>query len=240
MKAVITFHSIDNSGSVISFPCDAFRSFIDAVAKSDIHCCDLDSLVDSGTDSGIAITFDDGMQSVYANALPIMQEYGLKAHLFLTTGVVGKTNRWPGNPPLAPEFQMLDWTQIEACHSGGFFIESHTHLHPDLRNLDRDGYSNECESSDEIIEQKLGRRPRYFAYPYGFNDENTREFMRDRYRASFTTELRYLTAEEDYAALPRLDSFYLKPAFLHRRLHSPLTRSYLEFRGFLRRVRGTQ
>ncbi len=213
---------------------------IDAVAKSDIQCCDLDLLLDPGTDSGVAITFDDGMESVYSNALPILQEYAMKAHLFLTTGVIGKTNHWPGNPALAPEFKMLDWSQIEACHAGGLFIESHTHLHPDLRNLDRDGYSRECESSDDMIAQKLGRRPRYFAYPYGFNDENTRNFMRNRYRASFTTELRYLKAEDDYAALPRLDSFYLKPAFLHRGLNSPVTRSYLSFRSLLRRLRGTQ
>ncbi|MGH8548793.1 MAG: polysaccharide deacetylase family protein [Methylococcales bacterium] len=240
MKAVITFHSIDDSGSVISFPCDAFRSFIDALARSELRCCELDSLLDPGTDQGIAITFDDGMESVYSNALPIMREYGVKAHLFLTTGVVGKTNRWPGNPPLAPEFKMLDWTQIEACHSGGFFIESHTHRHSDLRRLQRDGLRIECESSDAIIEQKIGRRPRYFAYPYGFHDENTRNFMRNRYRGSFTTELRDLKAGDDPSALPRLDSFYLKPAFLHRRLNSPLTRSYLRFRGLLRSIRGSQ
>lgn len=240
MKAVITFHSIDDSGSVISFPTRAFRSLIEALAKSDVECRDLDSLLDPRTESGIALTFDDGMESVYWNALPVMKDCGMNGHLFLTTGVVGQTNRWPGNPPFAPEFKMLDWTQVEACHAAGFSIESHTDLHPDLRRLDRGDLFRECEASDDAIERKLGRRPRYFAYPYGFHDGNARDFLRDRYQASFTTELRYLDPRDDPAVLPRLDSFYLKPPFLHRRLNSPMTRSYLGFRSLLRRLRGTQ
>ena len=240
MKAVVTFHSIDDSGSVLSFSPRAFRSFIQALAESEIGCHSLDSLLESDTASGIALTFDDGMESVYSNALPIMKEYGVKAHLFLTTGVVGKTNRWPGNSPLAPEFRMLNWTQIETCQLGGFQFESHTNQHPDLRGLNRGHLLHECERCDEIIERNLGRKPRYFAYPYGLNNEGTRNFMRGRYQASFTTKLCYLNATDDLAALPRLDSYYLKPALLHRHLKSPVSRSYLNIRGFLRALRGTQ
>ncbi len=238
MKAVITFHSIEDDRSVISYPKAAFRDFIGSLATSKIPCMPLDRLLDPATNSGVALTFDDGMDSVFQNALPVLKDYSFPAHIFLTSAVVGKTNEWPGNPPLAPKYPMMNWNQIEACHAAGIHIDAHTANHPDMRGLDDVGLLRECESSDGVIEQRLGRRPKYFAYPYGLSDERVRAFMRDRYQASFTTELRSLSHGDDQAALPRLDSYFLQSPITYRRLSANSTQFYLRLRNLVRTLRG--
>src|SRR4029078_11619574 len=98
---------------------------------------------------------------------------------------------------------MLRWRDIEALQHAGIHIETHTESHPDLRQLSEDALRAECERADETIALLLGRRPRYFSYPYGLNDTRVRSFARERYVASLTGEIRTLRHKEDPAALPR-------------------------------------
>lgn len=240
MKAIVTFHSLDWSGSVLSYPPDAFDELLGSLAESGLPVLSLDDLLKDNTTSGVALTFDDGMRSVYTSALPILKDHGVSAHLYLTTGAVGKNNKWPTQPDSAPDFDMLNWNEIEALHKGGVYIDSHTHTHPDMRALTRSEMEDECETADELIEKRLGRRPRYFAYPYGYSNVDVRDFARTRYRATVTTELRSLEKSDDTAMLPRLDSYYLKGRWLRRNLDGILPGMYLTLRGTLRTLRGTQ
>ncbi len=109
MKAIITFHSIDTSGSVLSYPPESFANLLDALGKSGIPVLKLDKLLATETDKGVTITFDDGMRSLVTSALPIIRDYDVPAHLYLTTAAVGKDNQWPGQPGKAPYFDMLSW-----------------------------------------------------------------------------------------------------------------------------------
>lgn len=240
MKAIITFHSIDTSGSVLSYSPDAFASLMEALDKSSLPVLGLDELLSAETEKGITITFDDGMRSLFTEALPILKDHEKPAHLYLTTGSVGKNNRWPTQPEDAPGFDMLSWDEIEQLHGAGIIIDSHTHNHPDMRKLDSAEMQQECETADGLIEERLGRRPQYFAYPYGYKNDDVCDFVRSRYKATVTTELKTLGKYEDMARLPRLDSYYLQGQWLQRNLDSSLSRMYLSLRGLMRTVRGSQ
>ena len=131
------------------------------------------------------------MASLHDRALPILKAYGAPAHLFLTTSGVGRDNNWPGQPAGASRYEMLSWNQVEALHSGGVRIEGHTATHPDLRPLSVDQIASEMGMADDLIERHVGRRPRYFAYPYGFHGPAARKVACATYDASFTTELAF-------------------------------------------------
>jgi peptidoglycan/xylan/chitin deacetylase (PgdA/CDA1 family) len=132
---------------------------------------------------------------------------------------------------------MLRWSEVEALQRAGMRIESHTASHPDLRHLSDAAVRAECESADETIESRLGSRPRYFAYPYGHNNAWVRGFIRHRYQGSVTVDLRMLESDEDTAALPRLDAYYLRHEIIFGDLRSSRTRAFLAFRRALRTLR---
>jgi len=240
MKAIITFHSIDNTGSVLSYPARGLRRLLTALEQSGLPVLSLDELLRADTVKGITLTFDDGMRSLYTAAMPILKEHSVPAHLYLTTGAVGKTNRWSTQPDDAPDFDMLNWDEIEQLHEAGVKIDSHTHSHPDMRKLEREQMEEECSKADELIENRLGRRAKYFAYPYGYKNKEVCDFVRQRYTATVTTELRSLRGNEDLANLPRLDSYYLQGQWLQNNLNTKAGQTYLSLRSMLRAVRGTQ
>jgi peptidoglycan/xylan/chitin deacetylase (PgdA/CDA1 family) len=237
LRAIITFHGIDDRETVLSYAPKLFGCFLDALVDSEIPVHDLDALLDPRTQNGVALTFDDGMVSVFSEALPRLRDHGMPAHLFLTTGAVGGDNQWPGQSADAQSSEMLDWDQVEALHDAGVRVEGHTITHPDLRSLSLGQIRDECQGADEEIGSRLGRPPAYFAYPYGFHDARSRDFVRTHYKGGVTTELRSLRRDCDPASLPRLDSYYLQNRFLYGRLDAGRTRAYLAARDGLRKLK---
>lgn len=239
MRAILTFHSVDEKDSVISYHPQYFSQLLGELDARNIPVMTLDTLLDPQTRQGVAITFDDGMKSVCTNALPVIRDHGVSAHMFLATGVIGE-EPWPRQAGGEPTFEMLDWSEIEKLHDAGVLVESHTHSHPDMRTLTSEQIEEECTKADELIEKRLGRRPDYFAYPFGYHNKKVRDLVRPRYKATVTTELRRLGSEEDNAALPRLDTYYLQSGVYIRNIDSPLLRGYLAVRNILRTWKGSQ
>jgi len=235
-RAVLTFHAVDNDGGVLSFPPATFERLIDALQEAGVPVLAYDDLLRG--DHGVTLTFDDGMQSVHRHALPLLSARKLPAHLFLTTGAVGRDNRWPSQPAQARTRRMLDWAQVRDCAAHGVQIECHTHGHPDLRTLDARAIDDECERADREIEREVGRRPMLFAYPYGHFDRRIAAAVGARYRACFTTRMGYLGVRVDAAAVPRIDVHYLRAPWIQRRLMAGGGRAYLGLRAWIRVLRG--
>jgi peptidoglycan/xylan/chitin deacetylase (PgdA/CDA1 family) len=235
-RAVITFHSIENADAPVCYPPHLFAAFLAALERRHLPIVDLDTVLDSASGRGVALTFDDGMRSVFAAALPVLRERGARAHLFLATGSVadGASGHASGKA------QMLDWDAIVALHRAGVAIESHTHSHRDCRTLSDAEIDDECETADALIERQVGRRPRYFAYPFGYHDRRVRERIGSRYAAAFTTALAPLAPGGDRSRLPRLDAHYLRSRLWYERIDAPATRGYFMLRRALRILRGSE
>src|SRR5690606_34422179 len=105
---------------------------------------------------GVLLTFDDGLASVAAQALPPLQAYGAPAALFVTTQHVETPSRWlPAYraaalrgfgalervpPALGHElYDGLSREQLARCARHPLLtIGSHTVTHPDLTRLSRE------------------------------------------------------------------------------------------------------
>ena len=238
MRAVLTFHSIDDLPGPLSFSAAGLESLLDALDEAGLPVLGLDELLGQPQAHGVALTFDDGIATVFSAAMPILASRRAPAHVFVITRQVGSDNRWDGQPANATPFRLMDWGELERLQVSGFKIEAHTASHPDLRLLSDREIEAETEEADAAIEDRLGRRPRYFAYPYGFHDQRVRALASKRYAASVTTKLDYVGQATQLDAVPRLDSHYLRSPKFVRTLPSGRARSYIAFRRAARLLRG--
>jgi peptidoglycan/xylan/chitin deacetylase (PgdA/CDA1 family) len=238
VRAILTFHGVDPSGSVLSIAPRELESLLEALERRGFAIVPLDAIA-AGTapEDAVSLTFDDGFASVHDAALPVLRAAGPPASLFLTTGFLGRDNRWPGQPSFAPVFPLLDWKGVEALARAGVTIEAHTVHHPDLRRLSDAALEDELAGCDDAIEKRIGRAPRAFAYPYGFVDERVAGAARRRYGCAVTTELAALRGGEDPHRLPRLDAFYLRDVRVHRRFGGLDFRAWLGARALARGLR---
>ncbi|NUT00297.1 MAG: polysaccharide deacetylase family protein [Sphingomonas sp.] len=238
MRAVLTFHSIDDLPGPLSYSPAGFERMLDALNQARLPVVDLDTLLADPAAKGVSLTFDDGIKTVFDAAMPVLAERKLPAHVFVITDWVGGDNRWPGQPDHATPFGLMNWDQLEAIHKAGIRVEAHTASHPDLRSLSDPEIDVEMTKADEAIEARLGRRPRYFAYPYGYHDDRVRAVASRRYRGCFTTKLDYLHADSELDVLPRLDTHYLRSPSFVRNLGGRPAHAYIALRRALRRLRG--
>jgi peptidoglycan/xylan/chitin deacetylase (PgdA/CDA1 family) len=239
MRAVLTFHGVDETRSVLSIAPRELASLVQSIRRADHAIVPLARLLaDPELERSVALTFDDGFTSVPEHALPVLRDLGAPATLFLTTGYVGRDNQWPTQPAGGPRFDMMSWSQVERLHASGWAVESHTVTHPDLRELDGEELERELSDPIDEIERRLGRRPAILAYPYGYYDAKVLTAARRFYRHGITAKMgRIDDAATDPYRVPRLDTFYLRGNRVHRRFGRPGFAAYMAFRGLARRAK---
>ena len=232
LRAVLTFHSVDDGAGPLSYPPADFEALLATLRAAELPVVDLDTLLAVETTRGVALTFDDGMRSVFEVALPILRRHRAPAHLFLGTLAVEAT--------AAGAYAMLTWDQVARLADSGVAIESHTHSHRDLRPLADAEIDAECAKADALIEHHVGRRPRYFAYPFGCCDRRVAQRIGARYTAAFTNRMGFVSPRAARSRLPRLDAHYLRGTFARVPLTAPPLRAYLMCRKGLRKLRGSE
>lgn len=110
-----------------------------------------------------AVTFDDAMRSTLTTGLPILQELGIRASLYVPTDWLGGTNPWISGPYSA----ILTRDELRELAAAGWELGGHTVTHRDLAALDYDGCVREIEGSCRALEEILGAPVETFAYPFG-------------------------------------------------------------------------
>lgn len=212
MKAILTYHSVDDSGSVISIDEPTFRRHVRWLASGRVRVVALDVLPALADDvDAIAITFDDGLESFGRIAAPLLREHGLPVTLFVVTDAVGSTNLWRGRrDPGIPVHPLLDWAALGRLAADGVALGAHTCTHLDLSSAGADTAEREIVASRTRLARELGVQTTTFAYPYGGVSPAARDVVAREFRYGVTTRLATLAPHDDAALLPRLDSYYLR------------------------------
>ena len=112
-----------------------------------------------------AITFDDGYRDNLDAAL-ILRRFRLPACFFVTVGYVGTKRAFPWDNPKQP-LPILNWDELRDLERMGFEIGSHTLTHPDLGTATPETIRQELSESKRILDKRLRKPVRWFAYPYG-------------------------------------------------------------------------
>lgn len=242
--AILTYHALDDDGSVLSTPPRLFAEHLALLDEAGIAVVPLSDLGrdPAGPGSGtprVSIAFDDGFLSVYEHALPLLQRHRFPATVFVVTDYCGKTNGWPSQPRHVTRRPLLDWAQLREMTGAGIAVGSHSRTHPDLTRLPRHEVEAELDGSKRDIEDALGRAVETLAYPYGAYDDKVRAVAHGHFALACSTRLGYVGPSSDALALPRLDVYYLRPRHLFRRLLTRELALYLWARRVGRSLRAT-
>jgi len=232
-RAILTYHSLDDSGSVISVNPPLFARQMGALAASGVPVARLAELRSTPAPA-VALTFDDGFQNFAEAAAPVLARYRFPATVFLVSGYCGAANDWPSQWPGVPRLPLMGWTTIQELSRAGVEFGAHTATHPDLGRLDEGAIREEILSSKRRVEDATGQEALAFAYPYGAMPEPARRLVAEHFRAGCSTRLGFVTAASRPEALARLDVYYLSRLSLFRHLFASPARWYLALRGIIR------
>ncbi|MGA2321640.1 MAG: polysaccharide deacetylase family protein [Solirubrobacteraceae bacterium] len=111
-----------------------------------------------------AVTFDDGMRNNHAVALPILNEYGIPATVYVTIGFIDGESPWIG---AGGDRAMMNESELRDLAAAGWELGAHTMTHADLSTLDYEACRKEIEDSRDALERIAGVEVQTFAYPFG-------------------------------------------------------------------------
>ncbi len=120
----------------------------------------------------VVITFDDGYESVYRHAFPVLKKLGLPATAFVYTDFLGGGDA-------------LTWPQLQEMQSSGLVdVQSHSKSHRNLierrpgetEQSYRSNIDAEMRVPREVLERRLPPlKVRHLAYPFGDANESVIE-----------------------------------------------------------------
>ncbi len=237
--AILTYHSLDDSGSVISVAPKVFATQMKSLAQAGIRVVKLDEvphLLELG-ESAVAITFDDGFRNFRDHAAPVLALYNFPATVFLVTAHCGRDNGWPTQPADVALQPLLNWDEIKSLHTAGIQFGAHSQSHPFLTQLPPYAVVVEMIDSKRAVEAALGEPVESFAYPYGACSTPVRELARRHFRVACGVQLGYASGNSDRLELERLDMYYWRNQPDLSDLFSLRTRAYVGVRAKMRAVR---
>jgi peptidoglycan/xylan/chitin deacetylase (PgdA/CDA1 family) len=212
MRAILTYHSIDDSRSPISISPDQFVAHHSWFAARKVRVLPLADLLNhpAGGADAIAITFDDGFRNTLEPAAALLAE-GIPVSLFIVSRHVGKTNAWRGVGDAGiPVMPLLDWDELERLRTGGAAVEGHTRTHPPLVGLSDTELDEEIGGGQADLRARFHDSSTQFAYPYGDLDDRVVARTRQFHAVACTTAFGPLEEEGDSMLLPRLDMYYFR------------------------------
>lgn len=107
----------------------------------------------------ITVSFDDGHETTYSVAMPLLQKYGIRTTQYLLSGTAD-------NPAY------VSWKQMEQMQKAGHEIACHTVSHENLTLLEDADLHMELKNCKDEMTKRFG--PIYnFASPYGAENERT-------------------------------------------------------------------
>ena len=183
---VFCYHRFeDKAKDLVTVPSD-FRAQMQALKDNGISVISMKDLLawlnneKSIPAKSAVITLDDGWNSQYYVAWPILKEFNYPFTLFIYTDYIEKGGK------------SMTWAQLEEMRDAGVDVEAHTVSHHDLRHAPRgqdymSWLHNEVYTCKQILEDKLAIKVVAFAFPYGFHNEIVRKTATDAgYLLQFT------------------------------------------------------
>lgn len=133
----------------------------------------------------IMFDFDHPVKSTYDDIFPIMEKYGFKGNLFVNTSQIEEMHQ--NNLEDSNDREHMTWNEIKILIEAGWHIGAHTHTHPNLSKLSVEDPTGEkiqieLKINDEILNKRLGIKPKEFAFTGTSWSKLAEEEVKKRYQ----------------------------------------------------------
>ncbi len=149
----------------------------------------------------IVITADDGWKSDYTYMYPVARKYNIPITLFIYPSTISQGRN------------ALTWEQLtELMKTGLFDVQDHTFTHPNFKqerkHMSQAAYEKfvyrELAGSKKVLEDKLGIKIDYLAWPFGIYDNYLeQQAAKAGYTMAFTIDFRHAARIYRPTAQPR-------------------------------------
>jgi len=229
--AVLMYHHISQEESDFTITPAKFEEHLDALLSRGYNVITLSEFRDflkgeaEVPPNAVLITFDDGYESFYQYAYPLLKERGMSATVFMIVRHIGARE---------DQIPKIDWSQMAGMIESGMYFQSHSYDSHFYGLIDGEGNReavlaaplyltekgrNETEEeyrariyedlrkSRDLLEQELGMPVDFFAAPYGKKNDIVDEVARKvGLEFIFTVEPGLVSATSDLQSLPRVDA----------------------------------
>lgn len=155
----------------------------------------------------VSITFDDGYAENCDFALPLLEELEIPCTYFVATGFVREQRPFPHDVAAGCKLAPNTINQLRDMAAAGVEIGAHSRTHADLGAMTSPAHlRDEIAGSGAELEDWLGTRVRYFAFPFGLHANLSRSAF------AIAREAGYDGACSAYGAynFPGADGFHIQ------------------------------
>lgn len=187
---ILFYHSItDNKRDKFANQMDMVKKYVSPVALDHI---------DHAEKSAVSITFDDGIENVYRNAVPELVARRIPFTIFVTSGYVGRQVDWIKNRLEYREERLMTVGQLMTVsgmeHAD---IGSHSVNHKDLTAVEDEDARREIADSKKELEKLLNIKISIFSYPFGKYSNNHTLYAKEAgYARTYSIEPKLASSNE--------------------------------------------
>jgi peptidoglycan/xylan/chitin deacetylase (PgdA/CDA1 family) len=151
-----------------------------------------DELKNNKTQRKVLLTIDDGFESFYKNAWPVLKKKKIPFILFVSTREVGA-------------FNYMSWDQIREVNKENFVeIGNHSHTHEYLVDENKEVIISDIKQSMKIFKKELGKNSVFFSYPFGEYSLEFKEIIKSLgFKYAFGQHSGVIDETKDFYELPR-------------------------------------
>ena len=238
-STILAYRSLDDSDSVISTSPILFLEHMARLVDSGAKVVPLEQV--QAIPGSVALTFDGGFANFLDYGLPVLQQYGFPATVFIVSAFCGDRNRWDRKRRDVPKLPLMGWDELATLPRPLIQVGAQSVTHPHLPSLKREAVIVELDACRQAIAHVTGTESTSFSYPFGATSPMIRQLVAERFQVACGERLDYVETDSDRLELPRIDTFSLKDPILlsetiagERRWQLGIRRMFREVRSILR------
>ena len=218
------YETMDKNDSIM--PVKEFKKQMQMIADAGYQTISLDQLKkhisgeQPAPDHSIVITFDDGYQSDYSLAYPILKSHGFQAESFIVTSFL---NEESGDPERLSSREIIRMKDVFGIHSHSHGLHTYEYNHNPLSELLTENLTWDTDLSLQTLEHKELKTKEdldAYAYPYGKYDDRFMDILSFlQVDLAFTTEKGYVRPGCNPLSLPRFGMYPGRFGQLYRVLY---------------------